>query len=147
HRWPCGNRVRRRTGEPALVPADERQFRPLSAARARGQGRKRAAAARHAEGAGKKARTHPPRARRPRALDHRRRSRRRRGIGSMSLPPEIEGRWTSGVVLKRDSFSTVERGRFATPAGEVEAVVRRFEEGAWGGLSVSPRPFGRGGQA
>src|SRR5262249_42353253 len=56
----------------ARVPADERQFRPLSAARARGQERKRWAAAWHAKGAGKKARIHSPRARRPRALVHRR---------------------------------------------------------------------------
>ena len=41
------------------------------------------------------------------------------GIEQMTLPSEIESRWTSGVVLKRDLLSTVERGRFGTPAGEV----------------------------
>ena len=45
----------------------------------------------------------------------------------MTLPKEIEGRWTSGVVLKRDLLSTVERGRFSTPAGEVDAVLRRLD--------------------
>ena len=49
----------------------------------------------------------------------------------MTLPSEIESRWTSGVVLKRDLFSTVERGRFGTPAGEVEAVLRRIDEVPW----------------
>src|SRR5262249_60598865 len=61
----------------------------------------------------------------------------------MNLPPEIEGRWTSGVVLKRDSFSTVERGRFATPAGEVEAVLRRIDEVPWGSFAVAHHLFGR----
>ena len=32
--------------------------------------------------------------------------------GPMSLPREIEGRWQTGVILKRDVFSTVERGRY-----------------------------------
>ena len=43
-------------------------------------------------------------------------------------PPEIADRWQSGVVLKRDVFSTVERGRFIPPnGGEVEAVLRRID--------------------
>ena len=37
----------------------------------------------------------------------------------MSLPGDIGKRWTSGVVLKRDPLSTVERGRFKTPACDV----------------------------
>ena len=49
----------------------------------------------------------------------------------MGAPKELEGRWTSGVVLKRDHFSTVERGHFATPQGEVEAVLRRIDEVPW----------------
>src|SRR4051812_31368359 len=39
--------------------------------------------------------------------------------------------WRPGVVLKRDVFSTVERGRFVTPDGEVEAVLRRIDEVPW----------------
>ena len=39
-------------------------------------------------------------------------------------PAELGGRWKSGVVLKRDVFSTVERGRFQTDGGEVNAVLR-----------------------
>src|SRR5215469_9957793 len=61
----------------------------------------------------------------------------------MSLPREIEGRWTNGVVLKRDLFSTVERGRFATPAGEVEAVLRRIDEVPWWSFAVAHHLFGR----
>jgi hypothetical protein len=40
---------------------------------------------------------------------------------------EIAGRWRDAVVLKRDVFSTVERGRFATPEGERDAVLRRLD--------------------
>jgi predicted Ser/Thr protein kinase len=42
-------------------------------------------------------------------------------------PKEIAGRWRGSVVLKRDVFSTVERGRFATSEGEVDAVLRRLD--------------------
>src|SRR5260221_3210177 len=61
----------------------------------------------------------------------------------MSLPHEIEGRWTNGVVLKRDLFSTVERGRFDTRAGEVEAVPRRIDEVPWWSLGLARHLFGR----
>jgi hypothetical protein len=50
-------------------------------------------------------------------------------------PDELGGRWRSGVVLKRDVFSTIERGHFRTDAGEVEAVLRRIDQvpvWAWG---------------
>jgi len=43
----------------------------------------------------------------------------------------IADRWKSHHVLKRDVFSTVERGRFMTPAGEVEAVLRHLAEVPW----------------
>ena len=39
--------------------------------------------------------------------------------------------WRSGVLLKRDIFSTIERGHFRTEAGEVEAVLRRLDEVPW----------------
>src|SRR5262245_30797988 len=42
-------------------------------------------------------------------------------------PAEIAGRWRDGVVLKRDVFSTIERGRFAMPEGERDAVLRRLD--------------------
>jgi predicted Ser/Thr protein kinase len=39
------------------------------------------------------------------------------------------GRWGDGVVLKRDIFSTIERGRFRSDGGEiVDAVLRRLDE-------------------
>src|SRR5712671_106189 len=61
----------------------------------------------------------------------------------MSLPREIEGRWTSGVVLKRDLFSTVERGRFGTRSGDVEAVLRRIDEVPWWSFGVARHLFAR----
>ncbi len=47
------------------------------------------------------------------------------------VPDELAGRWHSGVVLKRDVFSTIERGRFRTETGEVEAVLRRLDGVPW----------------
>jgi predicted Ser/Thr protein kinase len=49
----------------------------------------------------------------------------------MNRPSEIADLWQSDVVLKRDVFSTVERGRFRTPQGEVHAVLRRTDEVPW----------------
>src|SRR4249919_2271293 len=50
----------------------------------------------------------------------------------MSLPKDdaavLAARWTEGVLLKRDVFSTVERGRFRDDAGEVDAVLRRLDQ-------------------
>ena len=46
-------------------------------------------------------------------------------------PMELAGRWRGQVVLKRDVFSTVERGRFTTPQGEVESVLRRIDAVPW----------------
>jgi hypothetical protein len=50
------------------------------------------------------------------------------GDASQRAPAELEGRWTTTVVLKSDAFSTVERGRLRTPSGEVEAVLRRIDQ-------------------
>ena len=46
-------------------------------------------------------------------------------------PTAIPASWRSGVVLKRDVFSTIERGRFVGPDGEVDAVLRRIDEVPW----------------
>jgi hypothetical protein len=46
-------------------------------------------------------------------------------------PEEIRGRWQGDVVLKRDVFSTIERGRFRTESGEVDAVLRRLDQVPW----------------
>jgi AMP-binding enzyme C-terminal domain len=53
----------------------------------------------------------------------------------MSLPNDdaevLSARWTEGVLLKRDVFSTVERGRFRKADGDVEAVLRRIDQVPW----------------
>ena len=53
----------------------------------------------------------------------------------MSLPQDdaavLSARWTEGVLLKRDVFSTVERGRFRSDNGEVDAVLRRLDQVPW----------------
>jgi AMP-binding enzyme C-terminal domain len=53
----------------------------------------------------------------------------------MSLPKDdaavLSARWTNGVLLKRDVFSTVERGRFRHESGEVDAVLRRLDQVPW----------------
>src|ERR1700704_5325231 len=53
----------------------------------------------------------------------------------MSLPGDdaatLSARWTEGVLLKRDVFSTVERGRFRDQASEVDAVLRRLDQVPW----------------
>jgi len=61
----------------------------------------------------------------------------------MSLPPELEGRWMSRLVLKRDAFSTVERGRFVTSEGEVEAVLRRIDQVPWWSFAIAHHLFRR----
>lgn len=47
------------------------------------------------------------------------------------VPDELAGRWRGGVVLKRDIFSTIERGRLRTEGGEVDAVLRRLDGVPW----------------
>jgi predicted Ser/Thr protein kinase len=46
-------------------------------------------------------------------------------------PDELGGRWRSGVVLKRDVFSTIERGHYRADNGDVDAVLRRLDEVPW----------------
>src|SRR5258707_12224930 len=40
----------------------------------------------------------------------------------------LSARWTEGVLLKRDVFSTVERGRFRDDSGEVEGALRGLDQ-------------------
>jgi hypothetical protein len=65
----------------------------------------------------------------------------------MSLPKEdaavLAARWTEGVLLKRDVFSTVERGRFRSDAGEVEAVLRRLDQVPWWSFALARHLFAR----
>jgi hypothetical protein len=58
-------------------------------------------------------------------------------------PDELTGRWQSGVVLKRDVFSTIERGRFRGDGGEVDAVLRRLDEVPWWSRIVALELFRR----
>ena len=53
----------------------------------------------------------------------------------MTLPRDdatnLSEKWNEGVLLKRDVFSTVERGRYRAPSGEVDAVLRRLDQVPW----------------
>jgi serine/threonine protein kinase len=53
----------------------------------------------------------------------------------MTLPREdtvlLSAKWTEGVLLKRDVFSTVERGRYQSDGGDVDAVLRRLDQVPW----------------
>ncbi|MEA2975167.1 MAG: hypothetical protein QOF19_687 [Alphaproteobacteria bacterium] len=62
-------------------------------------------------------------------------------------PSEISDRWRSGVVLKRDVFSTVERGRFRAPEGEVDAVLRHIDEVPWWTWPIARHLFNRESRA
>ncbi len=59
------------------------------------------------------------------------------------VPDELGGRWQSGVVLKRDVFSTIERGRFRTDRGEVDAVLRRLDGVPWWSRPLAHELFRR----
>jgi serine/threonine protein kinase len=65
----------------------------------------------------------------------------------MSLPKEdtavLAERWTEGVLLKRDVFSTVERGRFRRYSGEVDAVLRRLDQVPWWSFVLAHHLFSR----
>jgi hypothetical protein len=54
-----------------------------------------------------------------------------------TIPVELAGRWRSNVVLKRDVFSTVERGVFTTESDEVEAVLRRIDITPWWTFAIA----------
>jgi acyl-CoA synthetase (AMP-forming)/AMP-acid ligase II len=53
----------------------------------------------------------------------------------MSLPRDdaaiLSAQWTEGVLLKRDVFSSVERGRFRDTNGEIDAILRRIDQVPW----------------
>lgn len=65
----------------------------------------------------------------------------------MSLPKDdaavLSARWSDGVLLKRDVFSTVERGRFRNPTGQVDAVLRRLDEVPWWSFLIARHLFAR----
>ncbi len=65
----------------------------------------------------------------------------------MRLPSEdstvLHRRWRDGVLLKRDVFSTVERGRFDEGGREVDAVLRRLDEVPWWSFAPARHLFAR----
>src|SRR5258708_7541515 len=65
----------------------------------------------------------------------------------MNLPKDdaavLSARWIEGVLLKRDVFSTVERGRFRGDNGEVDAVLRRLDEVPWWSFLLARHLFAR----
>ena len=65
----------------------------------------------------------------------------------MALPKEdaavLSARWREGVLLKRDVFSTVERGRFRDGTNEVDAVLRRLDQVPWWSLALARHLFSR----
>ena len=60
---------------------------------------------------------------------------------------ELAGRWESAAVLKRDVFSTIERGRFRGPDGEVDAVLRRIDTVPWWSRPIARHFLKREAQA
>ena len=65
----------------------------------------------------------------------------------MSLPrddaAQLAARWRDGVLLKRDVFSIVERGRFKTDSAEVDGVLRRLDEVPWWSYGLALHLFSR----
>jgi hypothetical protein len=61
----------------------------------------------------------------------------------MTAPDPLAGRWQTSVVLKRDVFSTVERGTFRSDAGEVAGVLRRLDEVPWWSRPLARHLFNR----
>jgi hypothetical protein len=52
-------------------------------------------------------------------------------VGMTAHREELASRWRSEAVLKRDLFSTIERGRFCGENGEVDAVLRHLDNVPW----------------
>jgi hypothetical protein len=65
----------------------------------------------------------------------------------MNLPKDdaavLAARWTEGVLLKRDVFSTVERGRFRDQTSDVDAVLRRLDQVPWWSFILARHLFAR----
>src|ERR1700689_4659520 len=65
----------------------------------------------------------------------------------MSLPTDdaeiLSAQWIEGVLLKRDVFSSIERGRFRDADGEVDAILRRIDQVPWWAYLVARHLFWR----
>ena len=71
------------------------------------------------------------RARRSRSLDGRAVRHCRRVMDATTNISELGALWRTDAVLKRDVFSTIERGWFRGPNGEVPAILRRIDQVPW----------------
>ncbi len=56
---------------------------------------------------------------------------------------DISPRWRSEVVLKRDLFSTIERGSFKSDKGDVDAILRRIDAVPWWSRPLARHLFSR----
>src|SRR6266478_7243138 len=61
----------------------------------------------------------------------------------MSRSDALAGRWQTAVVLKRDVFSTVERGIFRGDGGQVPGVLRRLDQVPWWSRPLARHLFNR----
>ncbi len=61
----------------------------------------------------------------------------------MIAPDALAGRWQTTVALKRDVFSTVERGTFAGDGGDVPGVLRRLDQVPWWSWPLARHLFNR----
>jgi hypothetical protein len=61
----------------------------------------------------------------------------------MTAPDALAGKWRTTVVLKRDVFSTVERGTFHGDGGDVPGVLRRLDEVPWWSRPLARHLFNR----
>ena len=61
----------------------------------------------------------------------------------MTRSDTLAGRWQTTVVLKRDVFSTVERGTFRGDGGDVPGVLRRLDEVPWWSRPLAYHLFNR----
>jgi hypothetical protein len=61
----------------------------------------------------------------------------------MTRPDALAGRWQTAVVLKRDVFSTVERGTFRGEGGDVPGVLRRLDDVPWWSRPLAYHLFNR----
>jgi hypothetical protein len=65
----------------------------------------------------------------------------------MSLPKDdaaiLSAQWTEGVLLKRDVFSSIERGRFRVTDAEVDAILRRIDQVPWWSYLLARHLFQR----
>jgi predicted Ser/Thr protein kinase len=58
-------------------------------------------------------------------------------------PAELGDRWNGDVVLKRDVFSTIVRGRYVTAEGETPAILRRLDQIPWWTAPLARHLFAR----